>query len=110
MKANMKTLPRNATQGTQDVKAAQAGGLETLLGQALASRSSGRHERALDLLRQAAVRDLRRPEPWYWIGRIQEELHDSMGAAYSYFMSRERGRYEPASVALRRMGHLPKES
>jgi hypothetical protein len=109
MKLSTKTMPKNASPVPQDVKAPQAGRLETLLGQALAARSSGRQEAALELLRQAAVCDLRRPEPWYWIGRIQEELRDPMGAAYSYFMARDRGRYEPASVALRRMGHLAME-
>jgi hypothetical protein len=62
----------------------------------------------MELLRQSAVRDLRRPEPWYWMGRIQEETRDPLGAAYSYFMARDR-HYEPASVALRRMGRLERE-
>jgi hypothetical protein len=79
------------------------------LGEALNVWSSGQSGQALELLRRAAVCDLRRPEPWYWIGRIQEETHDPLGAAYSYFMARDR-HYEPATVALSRMGRLGREA
>jgi hypothetical protein len=105
MRTTTKNARRPAPPMPQAPQAQAAGSLEGHLGQALNAWSSGSRERALDLLRHAAVRDLGRPEPWYWIGRIQEEAGDPLGAAYSYFMARDR-RYEPASVALRRMGRL----
>ena len=108
MGAMTKTRRRNPTPTPEAARQEPARGVETLLGEALNAWSSGRREHAQDLLRRAAVCDLRRPEAWYWIGRMQEEDGDPLGAAYSYFMARDR-HYEPASVALRRMGRLNQE-
>jgi Tfp pilus assembly protein PilF len=80
--------------------------VETALDQALSLWQSGNDEQALGLLRRAVGADLRRPEPWYWMGRIHEHAKDPIKAAYCYYMANDLRRHEPSREALRRLGYL----
>jgi Flp pilus assembly protein TadD len=65
------------------------------------------YEEALALLRKAAVADLRRPEPWYCMGLIQERQDDRKSAAYCFYMACDLNvGFQPAKQALGRLGYL----
>ena len=79
---------------------------DAALEQALSLWQSGNDEQALGLLRRAAGADLRRPEPWYWMGRVHEHAKDPVKAAYCYYLANDIRRHEPSREALRRLGYL----
>jgi Flp pilus assembly protein TadD len=57
-------------------------------------------------LRRAIALDLCNSEPWYWLGRIQEDLGEVQRAAQCLYLSRNSRLWEPARSALRRLGFL----
>jgi hypothetical protein len=64
-------------------------------------------DEAMALFRRAAGNDLRRPEPWYWMGRVQEERNDRVSAGYCYGLAMSLGHHcLPARDAMRRLGYL----
>jgi hypothetical protein len=68
------------------------------------------HDQALRLFRQAAVADLRRPEPWYGMGLLQERLGDHRSAAYCYYLACDmQTGFPPAKQALQKLGYLDVE-
>jgi len=80
---------------------------ERYLDQGLLAFSQDHFDEAMALLRRAAGNDLRRAEPWYWMGRVQEEKQDRVSAGYCYGLAMSLGhQYAPARDALRRLGYL----
>ena len=67
---------------------------------------NGRYEDAQQLLGQAVAADLRQPEGWYRLGRIEEEAGDLRSAVYCYFLASDIRRSGPALEALERLGYL----
>lgn len=58
---------------------------------------------------KALLQDSRRPEPWYWLGRVKEEQGNPKAAAYGYFWAWENCSYLPAKESLKRLGYLKAE-
>ena len=79
---------------------------DQLIQQGLRTWEQGRPEEALLLFRRAVGADLRRPEPWYWIGCLKEEGGDKISAAYCYYLAHDIRRYGPAREALKRLGYM----
>jgi hypothetical protein len=83
------------------------GSFETLLGEGIAAFENGQHENALLLFKKTIVADFKRPEGWFWKGRVYEDLGQDRHAAQSFFMSCDmRPGFGPARHALRRLGYL----
>jgi tetratricopeptide (TPR) repeat protein len=80
--------------------------IQALIEAGLQAWEQDKHEEAQGLLRRAAAADLRRPESWYWIGCIKEEVGDLRSAVYCYYLANDIRRYGPALDALRRLGYL----
>jgi hypothetical protein len=77
------------------------------LAQGLEAFNRSLFDEALALFRRAAGNDLRRAEPWYWMGRVQEEKNDRVAAGYCYGLAMSLGHnYLPARDAMRRLGYL----
>jgi Flp pilus assembly protein TadD len=81
--------------------------------QALASLNQGVHAYAMgDLaaaqrhLHRATALNLCDSEPWYWLGRIQEDLSEPLRAAQCYYLCRNSRQWGSAQDALRRLGQL----
>ena len=83
------------------------GPFERYLNQGLEAFGRDHFDEAMALLRRAAGNDLRRAEPWYWMGRVQEEKQDRVSAGYCYGLALclSHGG-TPARDALRRLGYL----
>jgi len=82
----------------------QVDAADALLQTALKAVAAGRSGEARALLRRAVVADLRRAEPWYWLGALHEQTQDIPRAAQAYYMALELGRSVPAREALLRLG------
>jgi hypothetical protein len=80
--------------------------VDTLLQAGLRAWEEGDVAQALTLMRKAACADLRRPEAWYWMGRVHEEAQDRAAAGYCFYFANDIQRYAPALDALRRLGYL----
>lgn len=80
---------------------------DSLLAQGLSAFNQGDLEPAIQLFRRAAGSDLKRSEPWYWLGRVQEERGDRPSAGYCYELAMTLGHgYGPAREAMARLGYL----
>jgi hypothetical protein len=94
---------------TPPSEAGPASRADELLQAALKAWEASDPAAALALLKRAAGADLRRPEPWYWMGRVHEEAQDRAAAGYCYYFSNDLRRYPPALDALRRLGFLDQD-
>jgi DNA-binding NtrC family response regulator len=62
-------------------------------------------------LKTAMIRDVSRPEPYYWLGFMAEGDGDKRTALQYYYMAVDANNYfEPAREALKRLGRLPSET
>ncbi len=91
---------------SDEMEITSASSSEALLREGLKAWEQGQREEALRRLRQAVGADLRRPEPWYWMGCLYEEAIDRVSAAYCYYLANDTRQYLPALAALRRLGYL----
>ena len=65
------------------------------------------HGVLLEAFRRAAVKDLGRPESWFWMGRVYEESGDRVLAGHSFYMAGDRDRgHLLAKAGLRRLGYI----
>jgi hypothetical protein len=95
----MNPIPESSLPGPRDFGNLLSAGWQAL--------EDADHERALALFRKAAVADLRRPEPWFGIGVLQERLGDPKSAGYCYYLACDRQTgFQPAKKALQRLGYL----
>jgi DNA-binding NtrC family response regulator len=61
-------------------------------------------------LKTAMIRDVSRPEPYYWLGFMAEGDGDKRTALQYYYMSVDASNnFEPARASLVRLGRLPAE-
>jgi Tfp pilus assembly protein PilF len=65
---------------------------------------------ALVYFKRAAVSDFKKPQPWYWMGRIYRAQGKPESAGYAFFMALDLDRrFQPAREALAQLGYLSKE-
>jgi DNA-binding response OmpR family regulator len=83
------------------------GSVEDLLHLAELARDRKAHVEARAYLKTAMVRDLTRPEPYYWLGYLCEVEGDLRQAAHYYYMARDTdSTFQPALAALTRLGRI----
>jgi len=81
--------------------------VETLLHLAELARERRAYVEARAYLKTAMLRDLARPEPYYWLGSMSEEEGDLRQAAQYYYMARSADlAFQPALDALVRLGRV----
>jgi predicted Zn-dependent protease len=83
---------------------------DSLLEQGVHAVEQGQLADAMGLLKRAAVEDFRKPEPWYWIGRIYRTQGKMEAAGYAFFMALDLdGTCRGAREALQGLGYLGRE-
>lgn len=102
---NLAFNPRATESVPAEVAPAQSR-TDAWLDQGLRFCDEGQWAEALAAFRKAAASDLRRSEPWHWMGRVQECLREPGQAAYCYFMAYGLDRHAPSAAALGRLGFL----
>ena len=92
---------------TTQIQPKPASRCDERLAEGLRAFERGDPAAALLSFRKAAANDLRRAEPWYWMGRVQEDGGDRIAAGYCYSLAMELGvGYGPARQAMQRLGFL----
>jgi DNA-binding response OmpR family regulator len=92
----------------QRQKLAAGGSVDDLLRMAELARARGAHLEERAYLKNAMLRDVSRPEPYFRLGCRAEEEGDVRQAVQYYFMAYDAKRnFEPVMDALRRLGKLP---
>jgi DNA-binding response OmpR family regulator len=87
---------------------AAGGSVDDLLRLAELARARGARLEERAYLKNAMLRDVSRPEPYFLLGRRAEEDGDPRQALQYYFMAYDAdGSFEPVVGALRRLGKLP---
>ncbi|MGE5306237.1 MAG: response regulator [Alphaproteobacteria bacterium] len=87
---------------------AAGGSVDDLLRMAGLARTRGARLDERAYLKNAMLRDVSRPEPYFLLGRRAEEDGDPRQAIQYYFMAYDADRnFEPVVGALRRLGKLP---
>jgi DNA-binding NtrC family response regulator len=82
--------------------------LEDLLHMAELARERKAYVEARVYLKTAMMREVTRPEPYYWLGQISELEGDKRRAMQYYSLALDASQtFEPAHDALKRLGHLP---
>lgn len=83
------------------------GSVEDLLHLAKLARERKAHVEARAYLKTAMLRNLTRPEPYYWLGYLCEDEGDTRQAAHYYYMALDVNQtFQPAREALQRLGRL----
>jgi len=83
------------------------GSVEGLLHLAELARERKAYVEARVYLKTAMVRNLTRPEPYYWLGVLCDEEGNTRQAAHYYYMALDVGQtFLPAREALQRLGLL----
>jgi len=81
--------------------------VETLLHLAELARERQAYVEARAYLKTAMLRDLTRPEPYYWLGYLYEDEGDTRQAAHYYYMALDVNQtFQPAREALQRLGRF----
>lgn len=84
-----------------------SGSVESLLHLAELARERRAYVEARAYLKTAMLRDLTRPEPYYWLGYLCESEGNTRQAAHYYYMAREANHtFQPALEALVRLGRI----
>jgi DNA-binding NtrC family response regulator len=87
---------------------AAGGSVDDLLRMAELAKARGAQLEERAYLKNAMLRDVSRPEPYFLLGRRAEDDGDLRQAIQYYFMAYDAKRnFEPAVDALRRLGKLP---
>jgi DNA-binding NtrC family response regulator len=82
--------------------------MEELLRMAELARERKAYVEARVYLKTAMMREVTRPEPYYWLGQISELEGDKRRAMQYYSLALDASsEYHPADEALKRLGHLP---
>ena len=88
-------------------KLGASGSTDELLQLAQLARERKAHVEARRYLKTAMLRDVMRPEPYYWLGYLCETEGDKRAALTYYYMAVDANRsYEPALEALKRLGQI----
>jgi len=83
------------------------GSVEDLLHLAKLARERKAHVETRVYLKTTMVRDLTRPEPYYWLGYLCEDEGDTRQAAHYYYMALDFNHtFQPAREALQHLGRL----
>ncbi len=81
--------------------------VEELLKLAELARKRGSVSESRSYLKAALQRDLRRPEPYYYLAQLEETENRPRTAMQLYYMALEsEATFEPAREALRKLGYL----
>lgn len=81
--------------------------VEDLLHLAELARDRRAYVEARAYLKTALLRDIRRPEPSYWLGRLYEAEGDIRQAAHYYYLALDADHtFQPARDALVRLGRI----
>ena len=87
------------------------GSVEDLLHLAKLARERKAYIEARAYLKTAMLRDLARPEPYFWLGVLCEDEGDTRQAAHYYYMALDVSQtFQPAREALQRLGRLDAKS
>jgi YesN/AraC family two-component response regulator len=82
--------------------------MEDLLHMAELARERKAYVEARVYLKTAMMREVTRPEPYYWLGHISELEGDKQRARQYYSLALDaNANYEPADEALKRLRHIP---
>lgn len=74
------------------------------------ARRRAAYSEARSYLKSALQRDLKRPEPYYWLGELEEMESRPKTAMQLYYMALEASpAFEPAREALKRLGYIPEK-
>jgi predicted Zn-dependent protease len=80
--------------------------LEDLLQMAELARQRKAYVEARVYLKTAMMREVTRPEPYYWLGQISELEGDKRRAMQYYLLALDASsEYQPANEALKRLKH-----
>ena len=91
----------------QRQKTVTRGSVDDLLHLAELARERKAYVEARVYLKIAMLRDVTRPEPYYWLGYISEAEDDKRRAMQYYSLALDASQtFEPAREALRKLGHL----
>ena len=86
------------------------GSVEDLLHLAELARARKAHVEARAYLKTAMVRDLTRPEPYYWLGALCDQEGDTRQAAHYYYMALDVSpTFRPAREALMKLRRVSPE-
>src|SRR5262245_55449206 len=81
--------------------------MEDLLRMAELARERKAYVEARVYLKTAMMREVTRPEPYYWLGQISELEGDKRRAIQYYSLALDASvDYQPAHEALKRLGHV----
>ena len=87
------------------------GSVEDLLHLAQLARDRSALVEARAYVKAAMLRDIKRPEPYFWLGLLCEADGDARLAAQYYYMALDTSpTFDPAREALIRLGHLDSAS
>jgi tetratricopeptide (TPR) repeat protein len=91
----------------QRQKTATTGSVDDLLHLAELARERKAYVEARVYLKIAMMREVTRPEPYYWLGYISEAEGDKRRAIQYYSLALDASpMYQSAQDALKRLGHL----
>ena len=102
-----KAIPRLVEEILLRKQLGSGGSVEDLLHLAELARERKAYGEARAYLKTAMLRELMRPEPYYWLGSLSEEEGDMRQAAPYYYMALDvRPTFQPAREALARLGRM----